>query len=56
MSQLFEDSLVFRDTDEKWKDMRKVISHAFYKDKIKKMMHIMKAQTIRQIKEWNKAI
>ena len=56
MSQLFRDSLAFRDTDEKWKDMRKVVSAAFYKEKIRKMMHIMKAQTVRQIKEWNKAI
>lgn len=49
-------SLVFSAADEKYKAKRSAISHAFYKDRLKKQMEVMKDLLFADIEKWKKQI
>lgn len=58
--EVFEDvigsSFLFSKGGEDWNRKRKACAHAFYKDRMEKMMEVLKEKLAKLVTEWNKKI
>ena len=52
LRSLLGNSLLFSKSDAIWKAKRKAIAHAFYKDRLAKMLDVLKTETMVSIKSW----
>jgi cytochrome P450 len=59
-NEIFEDqissSLLFQKGDEDWKRKRQACAHAFYKDRLEKMMEVLKEKLSDLVDQWNTEI
>ena len=53
---LLGSSLLFGPTDEDWRQKRKACAHAFYKDRLKHMLEVLKGQINQRIIIWKSKI
>ena len=52
ISPLMGRALILSKSDEEWKIKRKSMSSAFYKNKLRKLIEVVKDTTLREMKEW----
>ena len=52
----FGSSFLFSKTDQHWKNKRKGVSHAFYKDKLVHMLDVLKERVLDTQNKWLTAI
>lgn len=50
------DSLLFSKSNELWKQKRKAVAHAFYKDKLGPLISVFQDKVMDAIKQWTKEI
>ena len=50
---LLGDSALFRKSDSDWKLKRPIMAHAFYKNRLEKMMDVLKGKLTAFVNKWN---
>ena len=53
---LLGSSLLFGPSDEDWRRKRKACAHAFYKDRLKHMIEVLKCQLGQKVEQWKHEI
>ena len=52
MKEMLGESFLFTKTDELWKAKRKACAHAFYKDRLAKMMTTLQDKIMDALRRW----
>ena len=53
---LLGSSILFGPSDEDWRQKRKAIAHAFYKDRLTHMLDVLKVETGKKVDQWREEI